>query len=993
MPKNGINNSLYTHVAPAIKGYAVVLSLIITAFLFCLILTLSTFTISETQSSRQHMDTTIARRNAYFGLMQGLAELQRLAGPDQRVTASAETSDDAVGQKKHWIGVWDTASKQQIGNWLISSDPSPDPTTPINHNDLTNHVLLLSSKDPNDSIIAQKLQLTSKNGGVGKYAWWIADNGMKASITAADNSAKINSADYSTGPLSLSKIRNNAHKQIGQYYNIENEFQDEVPFRLQDPQTLSDLEKITSFNQLYLVNGIKTSSTYKKRLKARYHDYTFSNSFTLTNTLDGGLKQDLSHMKRLSNPTQSELNLIYNEPLWDHLSPSLYKMLTYYKQHPNQPAQIYITETLPNDPIRFSIHPIIPELVVAASIYCHSQTDQLYLYYYIFADVWNPYTKALKLNNGSKQQSSDHFNPQTDISDITIKVTGLPQISITNKTNGKTNKDLPLPDLYWGINATQDHSPGFMRPYSRPSSSYKGPNAGKGVISSFIAPIGYNAKTSDVFEIHFSTTNTQITISAKQPTGEFKEIQQINLKNIPPFTIQFENRHGSPNYNDRFVTGYSSARRSKINANNWSFGFHGKFIDEWNSVSNSLENLLNKFDMRSTQINIDMSDPTSGDGQFYDVRNINDLDRSQMMSNTDFFRSGGTYWRAPYRMARFYDLPNQEAVSIGCFSHLQLQNHPPFSIGNESDQDENINRFFDRYFFSTLPVKIRSWNKKDALPNTSIIYFPSQSDQNILGSEDSAKQLMIKNGFNVNSLSVHAWQALLSATYIKNFSYTQQHTYKEPFEQSALETTIDTLDNIDRAFFNFPFHAGHYLSAPNAPQDQRYNYIPPNNSNQFSKGIMNRVNHESFLQGFRELTSIQISKLAEAIVQSIKKWTHENGPFKSISEFLNSGVIKQAIANVPSINKPDPERKRIPHNSSTSISQSTLMNTLAPYLFTRSDTFTIRAYGEVISPHTQEIKAVSYCEGTVQRTPTDTSTSLGRKFRLTAFKWLTADDI
>ena len=74
----------------------------------------------------------------------------------------------------------------------------------------------------------------------------------------------------------------------------------------------------------------------------------------------------------------------------------------------------------------------------------------------------------------------------------------------------------------------------------------------------------------------------------------------------------------------------------------------------------------------------------------------------------------------------------------------------------------------------------------------------------------------------------------------------------------------------------------------------------------------------------------------------------------------------------------------------------------------RSDTFTIRAYGESRDAG-GEVKARAWCEATVQRYPdpvidasssgsplgelVDPSSKFGRQFRIASFRWLSPEEI
>ncbi len=75
----------------------------------------------------------------------------------------------------------------------------------------------------------------------------------------------------------------------------------------------------------------------------------------------------------------------------------------------------------------------------------------------------------------------------------------------------------------------------------------------------------------------------------------------------------------------------------------------------------------------------------------------------------------------------------------------------------------------------------------------------------------------------------------------------------------------------------------------------------------------------------------------------------------------------------------------------------------------RSDTFTIRAYGEARNPTTGKVEARAWCEATVQRLPDPLKTSettgtalqelispssrFGRNFRVQSFRWLNPEEV
>ncbi|GAB1488439.1 hypothetical protein MASR2M8_08840 [Opitutaceae bacterium] len=123
-------------------------------------------------------------------------------------------------------------------------------------------------------------------------------------------------------------------------------------------------------------------------------------------------------------------------------------------------------------------------------------------------------------------------------------------------------------------------------------------------------------------------------------------------------------------------------------------------------------------------------------------------------------------------------------------------------------------------------------------------------------------------------------------------------------------------------------------------------------------------------------------------------------PFSSVGQFARSGLLQAAI-NATLINQDRTVR------SADYIDQADLLAMLAPILVVRSDTFLVRAYGEVRDPFRNESLGEVWCEAVVQRLPDyvdagdapwDPPASagnqlLGRRFVVESFRWLTAADL
>jgi hypothetical protein len=195
--------------------------------------------------------------------------------------------------------------------------------------------------------------------------------------------------------------------------------------------------------------------------------------------------------------------------------------------------------------------------------------------------------------------------------------------------------------------------------------------------------------------------------------------------------------------------------------------------------------------------------------------------------------------------------------------------------------------------------------------------------------------------------------------------------------------------------------------------------------------------------GYRKLDNAQIEGLAKAIVEEVKK----RGPFQSLAEFINRRAEKSALGQMGAlqaaieqsgINDAPMKDKNCPNLSGTEAGgedyantdaakgstlvgtpgymlQGDLLNSMAPFISVRSDTFKIRAYGEATDASGKKVVATACCEAIVQRVPdyVDSSANtpsdhlgsdspkalskvnkdFGRRFQMVSFRWLNQQDL
>jgi hypothetical protein len=262
---------------------------------------------------------------------------------------------------------------------------------------------------------------------------------------------------------------------------------------------------------------------------------------------------------------------------------------------------------------------------------------------------------------------------------------------------------------------------------------------------------------------------------------------------------------------------------------------------------------------------------------------------------------------------------------------------------------------------------------------------------------------LINGAFNVNSTSVAAWSAFLRGN-----------------KALAIESIQGTTD-----------------SATGTPFPLSSSASDTNSNNGWEK--------------FSRISAPDIKTLAEKIVDEVRK----RGPFMSLADFVNrrisddsrsaQGAIQEAIEQA-GINGNQSSGIRattsdtIPNysdyanpfayadasyigarNNATGvpleINQANILLPIAPKLTARSDTFKIRAYGEVVSMGGDVVQAV--CEATVQRVPEYVNTvdepwvenytnplfpsgalqlnsinqTFGRRFKIVSIRWLDQAEI
>ena len=210
---------------PAQGGFALVIALSLMAFVLLLLLSITTLVQVETQGSQIQMQQMEAEQSALLGLQIALGELQKTAGPDQRVTATADifnVSNDPDFEQPHLLGVWksfkqansdtgdiDYAAKERDADnngdfvqWLSSATATNQKELAYADQalDPSNSIKLVGAGTVSDSAGHIEVPLIdvdiSSGSKSGKYGWQVFDESQKANVSlesgdASDDFSKI----------------------------------------------------------------------------------------------------------------------------------------------------------------------------------------------------------------------------------------------------------------------------------------------------------------------------------------------------------------------------------------------------------------------------------------------------------------------------------------------------------------------------------------------------------------------------------------------------------------------------------------------------------------------------------------------------------------------------------------------------------------------------------------------------------------------------------
>jgi hypothetical protein len=1116
---------IHSHRAkgPSRRGFALVVTLSLMILLAVISVGLLGLSAVSLRASSQGMEIAEARANARLALMLAIGELQKSMGPDQRISARAETlaRHPAVGAsvpgnsaKAWWVGASHSDPDQVIDRagrpvvWLVSGlDPQGNPAQQLSQ-PLNDPVALFDKGSIDTTALTGGQQIEAgnvtiqnpKGQAAGGFAWFVDDNGMKAKLNASPDLRNDDGANGSDGVLPASY----------------------------DPSILEGMDVIANatreqIQRLGSLRDLEFLGASENIARSKFFGYTAQSLGLLADVKNGGLKKDLS----VAFDWQPAANSASN-PVFDRLFPR--------------------TGSVPS-------HFIVADRDrLITSELSELNRDNGYINFAIFRDyyrlkdhlqtvngvdcIWptNILRNSLLAGNDPGVYQGD-FAPHPKSSWDTVRMDrhgGLPYGEYPLGGNAALYRDNPiLPILAFAQqNAwVTQQTPTQIRTHVQMfTSHYNAHNAG--ILISPSLPSGAGCRVQNYPQVKFTVSGTtlndqaglQSTLEVQAPQIQFlqpgraqvfgfdRAIQSGQEDDGAAYSRNIARIVGESVYKDHagtltpeskltavfhltnsnFVHGVSLLGSSNT-AYEASQVFYAPFAGQ--TVFNEPRGIgtkktvvtqgtgvnhvaRNAFYLRSTReagnairplvdanIRAMWNNPRwdaplgltmlASHSETSSTAPPANLPMMATAANGDGFTYMGSD-RDPsgYDRVVLFDVPRSDLVSLGQLQHAaagRFSYEPTYIVGNSYanlripldkvvgrvsdtafcsprglpaagtfnlyDASYIVNeRLWDEYIFTTIPQSGSGpsltptyceslLSRDDFLPNPRFIpYEPRGSSFSVgtlsdAGTGDgltgkgsffhNAGHLLVDGSFNVNSTSVDAWEAFLSAT------------HRLPVGKLDADGKVNGFTEVKSV--RFPRAASH-----------------------LGTGMKTSGLDENYWIGFRELTQTEVRELATEIVAQIR----ERGPFLDLASFVNrklenseegkSGPLQAALDNTvnrnldSSFQAPASGHSNLPANSSQGsgfpgqLLQGDILQALSPYMTARSDTFTIRAYGEAKNPVTGAITATAYCEAVVQRFPDPVaspnakpileelarpSSVFGRKFSILSFRWLSPSEV
>lgn len=1034
------------------RGFALIITVVLVGFLALMLMSLAMLTRTEMRVAGEASRLEEAKANALIGLNVAIGQLQRYAGPDTRVTTRGEVVLPNATATKFWTGVWDSnstagnATGNNVMAWLVSGSEGGARDG--------GNVSLVSARqrsgemETEPAVEVPKMRIGEAGNVRGRYAYWVGDQGVKVPVGDVFlTNAVLSGNALNYAPYDVAEVRERLVQQLGVDKRPDGFEPRDIEEKLREVAGIG-LEELFTIKK-----GTDVSLAQMIVSRDDFHHYSTGSYAVLANSNEGGLRVDLSRNATVLGKAVEDF-LDYEEYTEKpEGGPGINMKGTFLVPNTYQPNPLIGWESMrrrhiisaPTEDKGFvhTVHPVLAMFYLWFGARGEGGSGTKAKSVEIKAEcmvmLWNPYTSALV--------------PE----DLTLEVTGLPiikvrdlKVSLGQVTGISSEEEVVLQKEYGRgsqekltiklgtepLNTVIQGEPDVVswlpgRVYYWKSST---PAGGVGSVTTDGWPMEFHNRDS-VSQAARNGVNYQWVLEKKIPSDSTtievsgpETIIEITLKKGDDILATYV----SPKF-EAFNTHHIQAKGT------WhQFAFPIRLCEDIDSVELKSEEpsswlVSNKEPKENPLLDLSENDlivpfDSSLSPTYYDMDQLvvsnyeNDqkpktynrlLDRDMRVSKTGRGRSYN-------EDVPLFELPRQPLLSLGEMQHLHVKDKGPFVFGNS--RGKNLNIAFDRYFFSGLSgsnmtaLAIGDLRERN-LPNTGLKILSQKADgeetdaTDILRTDGLGAQHMLQGGaYNINSLDESAWRAVL-----RTIRFDEKHPFKYANVMgddrngelnSAVGTVLDDQTVLTApGNITFESNGAAFLRFSQSAQET----FKAEKDRAAEKPLISKAKTHLFRQGMRILSADEVNILAEKIVERIKERIEEKGLFRSLEDFLDVWKNKESVLELAvrdaGLNKDG--TKEIDF-SSQYLTQADIMTALAPVLFTRSDTFVVRAYGEAMNG--ADVQGRTWCEAVVQRMPepvrpanatgvaTDAEysqppTNFGRKFKIISFRWLNESDL
>ena len=916
--------------------------------------------------------------------------LQKAMGPDQCISARADlTGESCEIQNRRWIGVWDSRTLDKKPSWLVSGETG-DPSLYESKSFCEFSPGFDSEGDGSfdgfrDSAPA-RVPWHRINTSL-EIAWWIEDHGLRAPLAytegiedALSKGASLPYLDYSKPSIELAPLRQDPFFDCPVLYDCAAPLNpNPIPEWLLRAENLGELA-------LYFetLEDPPPGTIWSEFAESRCQ----RNAFVLSNPINGGLKYDLSFLKTLDLGIISEAELQALYPGSNGLVNSdIARLIQTRRPHNPQldPLEMGIlpppARTSARAPI-YSLAPVLTEFRFSAGLAAdaNSSAGALFFVNKVTLELWNPYTVPLRVGDPI-------WPAPLGYSDLIVSLENLPRYTLTHHESGNTVSGT-LPDLHY---RWSDYAPGKVLRSGMVFNKSLPEDAADGGVGTRRTALNLDlpTKRNDSITAHyqFKADPVRIHLYAENSNGDSARLFTAEIKNYPDFSLQYqfgnENRHAWFQRALDSANGKYGMNNESLEVPGYAFTLRFKVLDRTRA---HWQRYLTEYEFRKSTLGVNLTDwdpATTWDRDPplpYDFRVNNEdchpahFNPAVFFSPRDLFHyeNAGSRVGRRHRIVRACDAPTAEKLNPRILESLE---------GFPADA-----KLLDNYFFSTLPnPEHATWDGKQALFNARLRPLDSQHPPR-LDSTATAESLLLHNGFNLNSTQFASWVAVLSG---QSFP---ANSLKLHYEQTP--KGFKPSEALRHLHFTHPQNAIYGLTEQS--EDPAYELQTRARNEAYPACFVtpaadwrSQRQHPAFIQTLRELQPSEIEALAQAIIHELKDYYRSHGhPPLSLQSYLSSKILQKAIDRVPSLNLRVDGVDSIPQGSPTYFSQASLLNSLAPLAFVRSDTFTLHAAARLRHPLNGRILTEARCHARAQRLPElHSNSAFGRRFHSSHFRW------